>query len=136
VDDMQCRILGQEVETGLPRSAAVEVAARPELQQRDRRGLGQAERVAGRFASQSFPRRNMQDRRDRDEMRIVPPGMTVVHGSANLRSEEHTSELQSRENLVCRLLLEKKKKKRNKKNCYHTLMTTQNTSDAGTGRVL
>src|SRR5207302_3002659 len=29
-----------------------------------------------------------------------------------LRSEEHTSELQSRENLVCRLLLEKKKQKR------------------------
>src|SRR5690606_40660134 len=27
---------------------------------------------------------------------------------ADLRSEEHTSELQSRENLVCRLLLEKK----------------------------
>src|SRR5258707_9997362 len=33
------------------------------------------------------------------------------------RSEEHTSELQSRQYLVCRLLLEKKKKKRiNKKN--------------------
>src|SRR5215475_15616254 len=32
------------------------------------------------------------------------------------RSEEHTSELQSRENLVCRLLLEKKKKK--KKNMH------------------
>src|SRR5690606_42047877 len=30
------------------------------------------------------------------------------------RSEEHTSELQSRENLVCRLLLEKKKKIKNK----------------------
>src|SRR5690606_42013635 len=30
------------------------------------------------------------------------------------RSEEHTSELQSRENLVCRLLLEKKKKKKNR----------------------
>src|SRR5947209_11456755 len=29
------------------------------------------------------------------------------------RSEEHTSELQSRQYLVCRLLLEKKKKKRN-----------------------
>ena len=28
------------------------------------------------------------------------------------RSEEHTSELQSRTNLVCRLLLEKKKKKK------------------------
>src|SRR5690606_7772202 len=31
------------------------------------------------------------------------------------RSEEHTSELQSRENLVCRLLLEKKKKTKRKK---------------------
>src|SRR5690606_13021638 len=30
-------------------------------------------------------------------------------GERNNRSEEHTSELQSRENLVCRLLLEKKK---------------------------
>src|SRR5436309_5796501 len=30
-----------------------------------------------------------------------------------VRSEEHTSELQSRENLVCRLLLEKKKKLKN-----------------------
>src|SRR3712207_8407424 len=30
-----------------------------------------------------------------------------------LRSEEHTSELQSRQYLVCRLLLEKKKKKKN-----------------------
>src|SRR5438067_4926318 len=32
-----------------------------------------------------------------------------------LRSEEHTSELQSRFDLVCRLLLEKKKKKNNRK---------------------
>src|SRR5690606_41287120 len=32
-------------------------------------------------------------------------------GCAPKRSEEHTSELQSRENLVCRLLLEKKKNK-------------------------
>src|SRR5688572_31990615 len=31
---------------------------------------------------------------------------------AYLRSEEHTSELQSQSNLVCRLLLEKKKKKK------------------------
>src|SRR5690242_21481210 len=36
------------------------------------------------------------------------------HG-AELRSEEHTSELQSHVNLVCRLLLEKKKKKKKKK---------------------
>src|SRR5690625_6681664 len=33
----------------------------------------------------------------------------VVAGKTNLRSEEHTSELQSRGHLVCRLLLEKKK---------------------------
>src|SRR2546421_9618966 len=32
--------------------------------------------------------------------------------SADVRSEEHTSELQSRSDLVCRLLLEKKKKKK------------------------
>src|SRR5688572_31064237 len=32
---------------------------------------------------------------------------------AHRRSEEHTSELQSQSNLVCRLLLEKKKKKKN-----------------------
>src|SRR5258708_15709296 len=32
------------------------------------------------------------------------------HGRPDLRSEEHTSELQSPDHLVCRLLLEKKKK--------------------------
>src|SRR5437660_4876784 len=36
------------------------------------------------------------------------------------RSEEHTSELQSRGHLVCRLLLEKKKKQKTKKNEKHT----------------
>src|SRR5699024_12504825 len=40
------------------------------------------------------------------------------------RSEEHTSELQSRFDLVCRLLLEKKKKKKNTKANY-----TNNTHD-------
>src|SRR5689334_24697330 len=37
-----------------------------------------------------------------------------------LRSEEHTSELQSQFHLVCRLLLEKKKKKKIKLNNYNT----------------
>src|SRR5260370_28543454 len=40
-------------------------------------------------------------------------GKQVAHGARDLgrpRSEEHTSELQSHLNLVCRLLLEKKKK--------------------------
>src|SRR5690606_39638302 len=42
------------------------------------------------------------------------PGRWASRGPHSLRSEEHTSELQSRENLVCRLLLEKKKKKTEK----------------------
>src|SRR5207302_7171766 len=41
----------------------------------------------------------------------VNPG-EISHSKSSTRSEEHTSELQSRENLVCRLLLEKKKKKK------------------------
>src|SRR5438034_5780485 len=48
------------------------------------------------------------------EYRITrPDGSTrwiAGHGSVELRSEEHTSELQSHSDLVCRLLLEKKKK--------------------------
>src|SRR2546430_4335020 len=35
--------------------------------------------------------------------------LALTIGSPHLRSEEHTSELQSQSNLVCRLLLEKKK---------------------------
>src|SRR2546430_11780964 len=40
----------------------------------------------------------------------APLGEGDVDISAIVRSEEHTSELQSQSNLVCRLLLEKKKK--------------------------
>src|SRR2546430_4256542 len=39
------------------------------------------------------------------------------------RSEEHTSELQSQSNLVCRLLLEKKKKKQHTYNVIHNINT-------------
>src|SRR5690606_39519509 len=49
-----------------------------------------------------------QDRLDPDE--IPTDSYTLARVGAGARSEEHTSELQSRENLVCRLLLEKKKK--------------------------
>src|SRR6266511_4686132 len=45
-------------------------------------------------------------------LRLVFLGRETPHWPAE-RSEEHTSELQSRENLVCRLLLEKKKKNEN-----------------------
>src|SRR2546429_6343453 len=46
--------------------------------------------------------------------------------NGTLRSEEHTSELQSRLHLVCRLLLEKKKKKHVIKNCETTAMIRLN----------
>src|SRR5256886_11375144 len=38
------------------------------------------------------------------------PQLTAALAACKKRSEEHTSELQSQSNLVCRLLLEKKKK--------------------------
>src|SRR5690349_23018981 len=45
------------------------------------------------------------------QMNTVGPAISL-RTSASRRSEEHTSELQSRRDLVCRLLLEKKKKKK------------------------
>src|SRR5688572_32745680 len=47
-------------------------------------------------------------------------GITILAKNTSIRyfvdrSEEHTSELQSQSNLVCRLLLEKKKKKKKKR---------------------
>src|SRR5690606_41541511 len=50
--------------------------------------------------------------------RPTPPLLKPPESSGP-RSEEHTSELQSRENLGCRLLLEKKKKKRDSKDTYN-----------------
>src|SRR2546422_7939139 len=49
----------------------------------------------------------------RDRRRDAIPGVGTAPGPT-YRSEEHTSELQSRLHLVCRLLLEKKKKKHTK----------------------
>src|SRR5437868_10821705 len=44
------------------------------------------------------------------KIREVQECVAELHGFSRRRSEEHTSELQSRFDLVCRLLLEKKKK--------------------------
>src|SRR2546426_2863526 len=51
----------------------------------------------------------------------------LVIGTPDTRSEEHTSELQSPCNLVCRLLLEKKKKKKKmlKSTSYRTKIDTR-----------
>src|SRR3712207_7483043 len=45
----------------------------------------------------------------RQEAHVVGEGEEPLEQSVGFRSEEHTSELQSRQYLVCRLLLEKKK---------------------------
>src|SRR2546429_5483006 len=54
------------------------------------------------------------DSQSADEMRatrgtLVAPGILSPYRNRSVRPEEHTSELQSRLHLVCRLLLEKKK---------------------------
>src|SRR5690606_40905413 len=75
--------------------------------------------AAADSAARSAPPRNRQQGRQVARAlgpRSAPAGRGGLQGCALLlfstveRSEEHTSELQSRENLVCRLLLEKKKK--------------------------
>src|SRR2546430_9706977 len=47
---------------------------------------------------------------ERHRADFLGAGFVVAYVCAGRRSEEHTSELQSQSNLVCRLLLEKKKK--------------------------
>src|SRR5690242_21649997 len=59
---------------------------------------------------QAGPRRRSQRARS-ESGRCRVPITRLSHGSARPRSEEHTSELQSHVNLVCRLLLEKKKER-------------------------
>src|SRR2546430_10709595 len=46
-------------------------------------------------------------------------------GTIDYRSEEHTSELQSQSNLVCRLLLEKKKKTERHTTCRYAIPSTR-----------
>src|SRR5438034_7499625 len=73
---------------------------------------------SGRFAAPSRPRASS----GASGVRSSPRGRS---GSATSeRSEEHTSELQSHSELVCRLLLEKKKSKRKRHGsdcCYHII---------------
>src|SRR3712207_9486863 len=73
----------------------------------DRRPLARARRRGGG----PLPRRGRVPRGDGDRRRALPRRGRDRGGRRQLgRSEEHTSELQSRQYLVCRLLLEKKKK--------------------------
>src|SRR2546430_5075535 len=58
---------------------------------------------------QVLPHRQRGDRHHRRQQEVVALVERPL-ADADDRSEEHTSELQSQSNLVCRLLLEKKKK--------------------------
>src|SRR5690242_20939596 len=68
----------------------------------DERALGLAVRGRGDGG------RGARERGEPGERQREPPSLEA--GTTQIRSEEHTSELQSHVNLVCRLLLEKKKK--------------------------
>src|SRR5688572_31197197 len=81
---------------------------------RDRRP---AEKCRGGVA-ELLPRGFEKARHDQGQT-LAAAGRDVARGAGaghRARSEEHTSELQSQSNLVCRLLLEKKKKKKKKQN--------------------
>src|SRR3712207_7632432 len=70
------------------------------------------------------PRRHATDTRRRRRARARAPAAAHAprRNWAKQRSEEHTSELQSRQYLVCRLLLEKKKKTLDI-DLHHTILT-------------
>src|SRR2546422_7950561 len=53
----------------------------------------------------------------KEDVREMAAGFECGIQFADWRSEEHTSELQSRLHLVCRLLLEKKKKRNDRHTC-------------------
>src|SRR5205807_3109767 len=65
--------------------------------------------LPGRDTAGRRPRRRAHPDRDGRLLRVQPPVPRLPALHARERSEEHTSELQSPCNLVCRLLLEKKK---------------------------
>src|SRR5690606_29605853 len=95
------------------RSMAVD---HPEAPEQARAGSDrQSQCRSGRVPLRRRAGRQEPDPRRRDGLcphRHDGRGCAMDRESKILRSEEHTSELQSRENLVCRLLLEKKKKKK------------------------
>src|SRR5258708_21242801 len=84
----------------------------------ERGGAGEAEADASRFAARRLPcRGNRVADPGKDRLGLLEEGAArrgqfdPARLAVEERSEEHTSELQSPDHLVCRLLLEKKKKK-------------------------
>src|SRR5256886_8039995 len=98
-----------------PRSCATASGCwndRPLAASRRRHGLARRVRAQGQHRAVHAHPAGAQPR----GLRVQPAGEgrrshRGAHARGGSRSEEHTSELQSQSNLVCRLLLEKKKKK-------------------------
>src|SRR5437870_10379313 len=69
--------------------------------------------LGGRVVPNEFSFRRLPDRNSDPTLlgASAEDNVDAEHGGKKRRSEEHTSELQSRGHLVCRLLLEKKKQK-------------------------
>src|SRR5207253_6366078 len=92
-----------------PRPSGGWIASVREALGLSQRQVGKKMRASGQ-AIQQFEKAEAEDRITLRAIRRVAGtmGCDLVY----VRSEEHTSELQSRGHLVCRLLLEKKKKKK------------------------
>src|SRR5690606_40417346 len=102
------RISGTDgmVEQENPRPAALESSVSKEKCRSDTLGFPCASRRC-RSGERRIP--GSLARRENGIRRM--PRIASAGCAGDARSEEHTSELQSRENLVCRLLLEKKKQR-------------------------
>src|SRR5690606_39294786 len=85
------------------------VAARDRLEAERALAEGVERRARLRAEQERLDRAEDEVAQDRRRVDAAARAAVVAPAAQGLRSEEHTSELQSRENLVCRLLLEKKK---------------------------
>src|SRR5260221_7820233 len=85
-------------------------------------------------AEEFSPEKSVKDRAYLPQALVImarlnkpPTELRTIHLGGGLRSEEHTSELQSHSDLVCRLLLEKKKGHLKSGYCILPTDTTINT---------
>src|SRR5256886_1410180 len=106
-------------------AAAPSIPAAAVPRERERTPLSQREREIVALVAQGFKNKEMAEKMFISEQTVknhlhnifdklgvsdrLELALYAIHNNLHTRSEEHTSELQSQSNLVCRLLLEKKK---------------------------
>src|SRR2546427_9561176 len=77
--------------------------------------------IRNHYVGRTFIHPAQAGRTAKVKIKFNPVREVLAGKKVELRSEEHTSELQSQSNLVCRLLLEKKKQPpRTSTRCSHT----------------